>query len=430
MNLTTTSEIPFEKLPDAVSTIMRLVSLLIIILNTIVLSCLIIKKSTLPQVYWIQMTCLSLNDIIAGLSSFLVSFLDFPEFSRSIFLCCGTMAFFISSQAATLYNIFIICIRRLRTIQQVGSRQNGLSQKTAVAVTVAVCGASFLACLLPFIIWSRKDVLYIKSGCSMESAFGKDLQQAMKILFATFLVPLMCTNTLYCVVFFVLHRMSKRTHPSSGNVHAQAVNSSSNNSNVDLFYKQVKQTKNTSSSVRHNIIHSVSISCSKVQQHSSKSEQPTNASNSASLRPPLTRQFTASIKPNSTSPFTLANDSSALNSASRNNGAPSLETMTPDRERATVRTNTSIRKAYRLLGMILALLNVFTWPAVVVLMMETNISSWSLRRPVKFPLFTTVSWNAVVNPIIYTIQVKEFRTALFGMISSYFKSLKAVTRRR
>lgn len=448
MNSSTLFEKPFEKVPDFISTGMRFISLLIVVLNTAVFACLVLKKATLPHVYWIQMICLSFNDILAGLSSFMVAFIDFPAFSQSLPLCCGTLAFFISSQAATLYNILIICVRRLKTINNTNNQQIRISQKSVAIITTTVCGVSFIFCLLPFLIWSQKDASYIKAGCSMETAFGENLKNAMKILFATFLVPLLCTNAIYCVVLFILRHKWKKTQPAISVQVMQTVASGSSNSS-DQEKKSSKQTSSENSNCYSNL-QSVSNLPSVDRGTSTESGPLKNSKYSKTilLHPPLVRQFTSSVKANMIS-FGSGNKDASSNRAvfdtlhnNKNHKASSKTFMerrktdsetlksssTTGQEHTIIRSTMRIQKAYTLLGIVLVLLNVFTWPGVVVLMMEANVSSWSLTRPVKFPLFTTVSWNAVVNPILYTIQIKEFRMALFDMVRSYCAYLRRICR--
>lgn len=435
---------PFHKLPDSISTLMRLISLLIIVLNAIVFSCLMLRKTRLPHVYWIQMACLSLNDTIAGLSSFFISFLDFPVFSQSIALCCGTMAFFVSSQAATLYNILIICIRRLRRVQHANSMNADITERTVALVTISVWGASFCVCLLPFLIWARKDDPYISSGCSMETAFGDKLPLAMRVLFATFLAPLLCTNIIYCVVFIVLRRMWKRTHPkinifvSKTNIPAlnqEHPNVSNTNETGRSFGSRYEDKTSSNPSTSSAVTFNINTPC--VDQLTSDGKVKCHK---IRLRPPLVRQNTASVKQGSLLYFTTdfrknsapgrfvveqqrhKDKSNLFNPHSRSDNMTSSSTRSD--KTTIIRRNVKIRKAYTLLGVILVLLNVFTWPGIVVLMMETNLSTWSLTRAVKFPLFTTVSWNAVVNPLIYTIQVKEFRTVLLDIVITYCRALR------
>lgn len=73
------------RLPSAAIGFMHANSLCIILLNSIVIICLGVRKHLFPSTYWIHLLCLSINDIIAGLSTFVLSFIDRPMFSEKVF---------------------------------------------------------------------------------------------------------------------------------------------------------------------------------------------------------------------------------------------------------------------------------------------------------------------------------------------------------
>jgi hypothetical protein len=84
------------------------------------------------------------------------------------------------------------------------------------------------------------------------------------------------------------------------------------------------------------------------------------------------------------------------------------------------------RKAYTLLGIILLFLNIFTWPAIVALLLTSMINTISIGRETLLPLFTTICVNSVVNPILYTATITEFRSVLCEILISIYD----ITKRR
>jgi len=143
------------------------------------------------------MTCMRLNDVNRGLPLLIISFVDYPIFTKSWILCYILTSFIISTQGVALFNLLFISIRRLINAKNVRRVQKGISSRKLTTVNISMWVAHFAMCLLLFIIWARRDSVYLKTCCMLGNAFGDILHAAAgTIMFTSFLIPLFAINTL------------------------------------------------------------------------------------------------------------------------------------------------------------------------------------------------------------------------------------------
>ena len=423
----TTSDLEFEKLSTMSVVIMRTNSSLIIGLNGLVIACLIAGKTKFSSAYWIQLMTMSINDIIAGISVFSISFLDSPVFSNSIKLCSASMAFFIASQSATLYSIAVICAYRFIIAKRVNQATVEFS-KYKIAIPVAfVWPVSIICCSLPFAIWTQKDDKFVNDGCSMESALQDNIEKLMKVLLVIFVLPLIFTNVMYCGVFIYLRRSWNMVRPS-------LTSESDTNIALNNFKNSVPGTSKTSDLKESSLLSCHEGTLYKTDDYSNKANFQKNARivigavntvkafQKTSQQLSVFQTFKGAQKHNrdesKTETETFKRQEPKQTTSARND--LHKENVTSVTSGITGITARRQKRAYVLLGSILLFLNLFTLPGLIVLLMESKISTWTFTRGTKFPLFTTVSCNAWVNPILYTIQVNEFR-AIFRVYTATIK---------
>ena len=117
------------------------------------------------------MTCMSLNDVNRGLALLIISFVDYPIFTKSWILCYILTSFIISTQCVAMFNLLFISIRRLINTKNVRRVQKGISSRKLTTLNISMCFAHFAMCLVLFIIWAHRDSLYLKTCCMFGQCF-------------------------------------------------------------------------------------------------------------------------------------------------------------------------------------------------------------------------------------------------------------------
>ena len=392
VNVTHEYEEQFEDVPIMLIVMMRVTALLILVLNGTVLYCLCVKKQSMPKIYILQMVCLCLTDNMAGGALLAMSFADYDWFRNDIIRCCFLLGFFISSQSTTLYNVTAICINRFIIMLRMDKLDHHLTKAKVIGFSTAAIMFGFVFCSLPFIFWKPRQEYLHNTGCSMETVFREKLISSMKVFLGTFLFPLLITNLLYGCLFFMLRHKQRQIRPE---IHCMTDKSGSSavNPNTRRIIQENTDSGRGSSIDRNFGPTAIQTTSSGVRQGTSTS---TGILNQTTWQKRMGQE---NVIPAASSTRALSVKQSTLNNV------PS--TLSSNSERRAHQS-----RAFALLGFILLFLNIFSWPGITVLLMESLIDSWSLSRGVKFPLFSTITFNSIINPILYTVRVKEFRKAL------------------
>ena len=191
-------------------TVMRVNSLAIFIENLIVAVCLYTHKNTFSRrEFWLHLVCLNINDILVGISLLLLSFINAEVFNKSLKGCALLMVVVVIPQLTLPYNVLSICVYRFTFLIFSDKRRFGWKTKMTVFQIVGIHLFSAVYTIVPFIIWTTDD--HIISNCSPVNVFGPNRGKAFGFIGAGILLPLIVLNILYCVTFQILRRhMMKR----------------------------------------------------------------------------------------------------------------------------------------------------------------------------------------------------------------------------
>jgi hypothetical protein len=74
------------------------------------------------------------------------------------------------------------------------------------------------------------------------------------------------------------------------------------------------------------------------------------------------------------------------------------------------------RRVFKLLGVILILLNICSWPSIITMLYTSQVNESSLKRDNLMLLFTTICFNSVLNPVLYTATIPEFRSFILDKL--------------
>lgn len=396
---------------------MRTQGTIIVLMNFIVLVTLATKKSKFPTVYWLQIVCLAFNDMLAGIANFAISWIDLPHIKKELAICSIVVVFLYSSQSASLYNIFGICIHRFVVLKRADRNVNVWKHKHTLLCTSAAWVLSIFLCSLPVALYNKPDEYRRFKLCSLKPIFGKDIDKGMFIMIGSFIVPLIFTNIMYIILFVMLNTVFKSVQPVS--TQTQTDTGSSNTDNA-FFNRGLPSTSTVVSNK------SLSSEKSQVQEPRVQTERM-SARSSLFLKVPK-RQNTIkllSVK-NLTeqAPSTRSQQVTIYSPQQLESKRSAYQTPTVQTLQYTPPMILRQRRAFALLGVILLFLNIFSWPAITALLLTSMVHTISLDRNTLLPLFTTICFNSVVNPILYTATITEFRSALLDMLNYISKMCK------
>lgn len=431
-----------QTISKPVIVLMRAQGTAIVLLNAIVLITLMMKKRTFPAIYWLHIVCLAVNDILAGMANVFISFIDMTFISNSLGSCSIVIVFLFSSQAASLYNIFGICIYRCLSLRRHRISSSIWKDWHTIVSTSTAWILSICLCASPVILFSKPDDYIEKQYCSLESIFGADIAKGTSIIMGSFILPLMFTNILYAVLF--CKSRSNTTRPCSTRTNSE--NGSMCTVSAMLLDAPCPIPPNRMTFLTN--IAKVSVpqcrsnvtSPSIAQRSSDKATRETTSlsiqrnmyDNVEHRRNPVQL---LSIQPlyeqNDPKPSTSSNNdcinSDSSNKTHVNSFMCSKPVDTPVQKHKRQYISGSIlrqRRVFTLLCTILLFLNIFSWPAIISILLAGNMHALSLGRNTLLPLFTTICLNSAINPMLYTATIPEFRFALINIlhgIQNYFK---------
>ena len=382
----------FDEVPLMLIVMMRMAALLILSLNGTVLLCLCVKiHINMPRIYTLQIICLCLTDNMAGAALLAMSFVDYDWFRTDVIRCCLLLGFFISTQSITLYNVTVISFNRFIIMMRMDKAEHHLTRAKVIVFSIAALTLGIVFSSLPFYSWRSTHNYHYKTGCSLVAVFRENFESSMRVYLGTYLIPLMITNILYGCLFCMLRSRRRRTHPGMQSIVDE-------NEKVPTIRMRTKILQNTCNAQR--------------SPRDQRDIAMAGPSNNYPDRQDVTLPMNNLINTSSTSRD--RNDKVCIDSIREQVPAERLGVNSVSSNSTSIYDRpTHQRKAFTLLGLILLSLNLCTWPGIIILSIGSTFGSLNLSRGVIVPLFSSISFNSIINPIIYTIRITEFRKALF-----------------
>ena len=196
----------------AFAVISMILSIWIIVANSFVVVCFISHRTVLTKsTFTFQILTLSVNDLIAGVSTLPVYITIFKE-DTSYSLCVFRFLLFLSAQVIVLFHLLGICMYRLFIVFHVNAplletRKRG--RTVAYLITCWVVILSFL--ILPFLIWGKyRHKITI---CSLNEMLQDNYKVFISYYIIFCIVPFLLTNGLYVVIILKLCFSKQRINP-------------------------------------------------------------------------------------------------------------------------------------------------------------------------------------------------------------------------
>ena len=419
-NTTDTSD--FQIIPVDYLIAARINSALILLENMIVALCLSLnKKLFYKQEFWLLLVCLTLNDILCGVAMMFATFIQSDILNQNRTLCIFLIVLVLISQLSMLFNVLSICVYRFILAVCADKFRFGWKIWMSVMQVTAVFVFSCVYCTIPFVVWSRRELF--KTGCDMVNVFGKNLNKAYAFVCSGLLLPLTILNILYAVTFLLLRQINKKKSFKG----LRRLNRRKFMADID------KTRKTTDDKIQRNryLENNKPFANRRGKTHSDKANQQANITLSTkdtdvcrcnSLKQTVNQNL-GSFKH---SAFKVGNenrirreDESQHVRVLKPSNATQEEILFMKHETPTMPTNSNKklrnynhRQCLILIGVILAGINVTTWPAVIISGVEGLSSSPVFPRAVTKVLFWLVFNNSLINPWLYSVQSSEFRATV------------------
>ena len=185
----------------------RINAFLILTENLIVAICLFTHRTRFPKKeFWLQLVSLTSHDLFTGVLILLLSYLRSTLINADT---CTILWLFITINEMTfLCNILGICVYRLLFLIKSGRFRFGWTAKTTLTqVTLSLVICTIYSCIPLILGWTEK---YELEECSIPQLFGDNLQKYGVYMGTGFGLLLVCTDVLYCVLLYNLHKILKR----------------------------------------------------------------------------------------------------------------------------------------------------------------------------------------------------------------------------
>jgi len=105
-------------------------------------------------------------------------------------------------------------------------------------------------------------------------------------------------------------------------------------------------------------------------------------------------------------------------SSSRNDGVSSLAASHQIQQQTSKAAQQ--RKTFVVMCILLVFLNVLSLPGIIVLASQGLVQTFTMTRGVKFPVFSIVALNSIINPFLYTVKLPEFRAAIKTLVKAVY----------
>ena len=192
--------------PQIFLTAERVDGFLILIENIIVAVCLFTQRTKFTKKeFWLQIVCLNIHDFFTGVLILLLSYLRSSLSNNA----CNILWLIITINEMTfLCNILGICIYRVLFLVKSGRFRFGWTVKTTliqVILSVVIC--TIYSCVPLIFGWKENHEL---EECSIPQLFGSNLQKYGIYMGSGFGLLLVCTDVLYSILLYKLHKILKR----------------------------------------------------------------------------------------------------------------------------------------------------------------------------------------------------------------------------
>ncbi|KAL4238393.1 hypothetical protein ACF0H5_003102 [Mactra antiquata] len=375
-----------EHMPASVVSLIYVEGFAIVALNLAVLLILVARKKNFPSVYRVQLLCLAVNDMLVGVGDFLLCLVDEPYIKNRYSNCAIVLVFTLVAQSASLYNIFGICIHRFLLLKR--CNQNSFTWKHCYTIgcTILAWTLGTSLCFIPFIPYHKTEEYTNINYCSLPTMLKEDLRKGVWIMMmGAYLMPLIFVNIIYAVLFYNMKRLVCRIEPayagtsSNGIPNAHRCKPFSSHIETITLYAAELDSKGPSNKGLKSTLH--------------------KCPNAYFKRPKCNGLFIKKKR---------NNDPSGPGNSDANKDPSSVP------PRYLLHSTRSIRERsiFNLLGIILLLLNAFTWPGIAGMAMAVVLSSSKVDRNIMIPMITIMSLNSAVNPLLYSMRIPEFRSSL------------------
>ena len=441
--------------------------------NIFVAVCLFTHRTTFGKhEFWLHLVCLNIIDLGVGLVTILLSCLRYS--SASNLTHCSILWIIITILELTfVYNVLGICFYRLLFLVKSGKYRCGWK----VRMTVLNCVVNFvIACaysVVPYIIWVEKEQQIME--CSTTQLFKSKRRTFSLYIGIGFFVPLLCTNVLYSILLFKLRLNLKRGHRYSIetiNEHDKfqicKINSFetdrriSKNSSITKMPSEIllrKDSSQTQSPKKHRTPAVEVKTCLTLSNDTMAPDGKTNkflvenmndfnASETSSLQEVTNIPDPESGRrgdSNSTTQFGIrySNIRSDINITIQSNGKlDSRKSETNERKQEHLhafptRNHTknhflvyggerkdNQKQCMYLIGVIVCLINVTFFIPGPIILADVLDQSFKLSNMAMQLLLLIPRLNALLNPLVYTFQSREFRQALVENATKIFDRLR------
>ena len=430
-------------------TVMRINALLIFIENAVVAMCLYShRKMFSKKEFWLQLVCLTLNDLFVSVVLFLWSFINYDIFNKTYIGCASLGVLVIVSQLGLLYTVLSICVYRFMFLVCTDRFRFGWKTKMTIFQMVGVYVFSISYVITPILAWGKHSM--IVNRCSPEILFGNNIQKAFAFLGTGLFIPLIFLNVLYCVTFFLLKMHLRKRHFIEQMTKTSQTRLSQEEKEIehDIQYKKGKcqcdtqryckcdgRSSNKAGSSSSNKTGSSSSSKPLVPIYREPFNEETNVNQDSNLHLKRKHKCAHEVKC-SLANYNLLNQEEFGIYVSENPDEIGCVLEQTPRQRVLYKMSppakdsviyrSSVRNSQRqslcLIGLILLLIDLSTLPCVIYLIAEKmfTLDSDSISGVIRPLLCLMILNNSLLNPWIYAVQSKEFRGALVSNIRKVF----------
>ena len=406
-NTTVTNTSEFQVIPVKYFIAARINSALILLENISVLLCLSMnKRSFYKQEFWLLLVCLTLNDILCGITMMFATFIQSDALNQSRTLCIFLLFLVQISQMSMMLNVLSICIYRLILIVCADKLRFGWKIWMSVVQIAVTFVFSCVYCSISFLAWARRK--FARNGCDVVNVFGDNMNKAYFFVFGGLLLPLLMLNIMYVVTILLLRRMKKRN--SSKCLRKLC----SRKFMTDSSRSSRKSTNNKGAGYDGSMVERQDQQANNATRDTDICEwaSPIQVTNQNLKSFKHSSMETAKLQPQVRKTDENLGDLNASNDDIAEAIFMKQETHNKNTKSKKQLRNNDHRQCLVLIGVILAGINITTWPAVIISGIEGLSPTPVFPRAVTQVLFWLVFNNSLINPWLYTAQSSEFRAAV------------------
>ena len=437
-NLTYNSLMP---LSSSIIVSMRILSLLIILENFTVAVCLYTQRNRFTKKeFWLMLLCLSLNDFFCGLALFEASFIEHDFFGKHILHCSPLIAISFISELCLLYNIISICLYRFIFLFCVDKyRLRWKTKQSCIqGILIFVCATIYVA--VPFLLWGETDIDI--EMCTFHQVFRDKMRYVSFYMGAGFLLPLMFVNIIYGITFAKLRQKLNDRDSVKLRYRAKRFSLVKEATSSNSAVKSELSIRLTKRGRGDDIITSDTPVFKEMLQSADPSDRTlidpgNNSEDNTELRRGVVADEKYTVKDRIMEVPRLSQAGNECKSNDEDVCENILQCEDPLSDARGVRNLADIdnnegrnkkvssspvsvyqRQSIKLIGLILLLINVTSWPALSLLFLIYHLSDWDATRTTTAVVQCILFANSVLNPCVYTFQSREFRDMLKTQLHS------------